>query len=225
VAVAVVPLADLSVTKTASDETAEFGDNLTYTIEVRNLGPSAATGVTVNDALPGGVTYVSAIASGGSCSEFTGTVTCSLGSILAGSNESLTVVVATAGEGTIVNTVEVTALEDDPDESNNTAVAGVTVGANPDEENDLNNPPSIPELVIPSDGETSLPTTLLFGWNSSEDPDGDSLGYSLYYCEDTGFVGCEPVENVQLAAKGILSSGFWNFGGLVFVAFAALAGS
>ena len=36
------------------------GQQLTYTLDVSNAGPSSATGVTVTDTLPGGVTYNSA---------------------------------------------------------------------------------------------------------------------------------------------------------------------
>jgi len=59
---------------------------------------------------------------------------------------------------------------------------------------DQNNPPSIAELVHPESGQTGLPTTLSFKWKPSTDPDeGDTVSYSLYYCEDQGFTGCDPV--------------------------------
>ena len=52
--------ANLSLTKTASPNPAIAMANLTYRITVTNNGPSPATGVTVTDTLPGGVSFVSA---------------------------------------------------------------------------------------------------------------------------------------------------------------------
>ena len=52
--------ADLAVTKTASTVTPNVGSNVTFTIQATNNGPSTATNVVVNDALPTGLTFVSA---------------------------------------------------------------------------------------------------------------------------------------------------------------------
>jgi len=55
----------------------------------------------------------------------------------------------------------------------------------------LNNPPSMPELIVPADGQPQLTTTLAFVWEKSSDPDGDALTYDLYVCEDGEFMtGC-----------------------------------
>ena len=50
---------DLAITKTAP-ATGIAGNNVTYTLDVTNLGPSDATDVVVDDALPTGLSYVSA---------------------------------------------------------------------------------------------------------------------------------------------------------------------
>ena len=54
-----VNLADLEVTKSVDNPTPNEGTNVTYTVTVTNHGPDGATGVTIHDALPAGVTYVS----------------------------------------------------------------------------------------------------------------------------------------------------------------------
>lgn len=44
-----VPLPDLAITKLVSPDELESGDAVTYTLEVRNNGPSDADGATVTD--------------------------------------------------------------------------------------------------------------------------------------------------------------------------------
>src|SRR5205807_7857286 len=77
--VATLP-ADLSITKTDSQDPVTEGNNLTYTITVTDNGPNNATNVTVTDTLPANVTFVSATPAQGSCSG-TSTITCNLGTI------------------------------------------------------------------------------------------------------------------------------------------------
>ena len=54
----ITELADLSITKTGPT-TAVPGQQVTYALTVANTGPSAATGVTVDDPIPAGLTFVS----------------------------------------------------------------------------------------------------------------------------------------------------------------------
>jgi uncharacterized repeat protein (TIGR01451 family) len=122
------PSADLSITKTDSPDPVPVGANITYTITATNGGPDTATGVTVTDTLPGGVTLVSATASQGSCNG-SATVTCSLGSLANGSSAAVTIVVTATQAGTISNTASVSANESDPDPSNNSATQETTVNA------------------------------------------------------------------------------------------------
>jgi uncharacterized repeat protein (TIGR01451 family) len=56
---------DLGLVKTDSPDPVLFGQNLTYTLSVTNNGPMPATGVTVTDPLPAGVSLVSATPSQG----------------------------------------------------------------------------------------------------------------------------------------------------------------
>ena len=78
------PAADLSLTKSDSPDPVLAGQLLTYTLTAQNAGPSGATGVSVTDTLPAGVTFESATPSQGTCSESSGTVTCALGTIASG---------------------------------------------------------------------------------------------------------------------------------------------
>jgi uncharacterized repeat protein (TIGR01451 family) len=48
----------LSIIKTANLSTATAGGALAYAVVVTNNGPSDATGVTINDTLPSGVSYL-----------------------------------------------------------------------------------------------------------------------------------------------------------------------
>ena len=124
--VVTAPAADLSITKTDSPDPAPTGGELLYTLLITNNGPGTATGVTVTDTLPAGVTFQSATPSQGSCSGTT-TVTCNLGAILASGTASVEILVVTSGPGTINNTASVTADETDPVPANNSASASTQV--------------------------------------------------------------------------------------------------
>ncbi|MCI0615146.1 PQQ-dependent sugar dehydrogenase, partial [bacterium] len=114
----VIPLTgtELALTKSDSADPIDIGANLTYTIQVTNNGPEDATGVTVTDTLPGSVTFVSASPG---CSEASGTVTCVIGNLDAGSNVSVQIDVIPTQAGAISNTATVTGNESDPFPANN----------------------------------------------------------------------------------------------------------
>jgi uncharacterized repeat protein (TIGR01451 family) len=118
---------DISVTKTDSPDPVFVGNNLTYIVTVNNNGPADATGVTVTDTLPAGVTFVSAVPSQGSCNQVAGMVTCNLGTILNGANATITITVTPNSSGTITNTVSVIANETDTNPSNNSDSENTTV--------------------------------------------------------------------------------------------------
>ena len=119
----VTPLqADLAVFKVVDDPNPNVGDTITFTIEVDNFGPDAATQVVVNDILPAGLTFVSASTSTGSYAGGVWTV----GTVAAGGAATLTVT-ATVNAPTspgipqpVTNTATVSGREYDPDPSNNT---------------------------------------------------------------------------------------------------------
>ena len=100
------PIADLSVGKADSPDPVTVGSNLTYTITVTNNGPMVATGVTLTDTLPGGVTFVSATPTQGDCAEAGGTIICNLGTLASSETATVTVVIipTTAPPGAIAGT-------------------------------------------------------------------------------------------------------------------------
>jgi len=102
------------------------GNALTYTLTVSNAGPSEATGVVVTDPLPSGTTFVSASAGG---TEAGGVVTWTIASIPSGSSASVSLVVEVDEEadGNLTNTASVDSAVPDPDPSDDTDSAIVTV--------------------------------------------------------------------------------------------------
>ena len=119
-------IADLGVIKSVSPDTVAAGSNLTFTIDVTNEGPSEATGVTVTDTLPAGVTLVSAPGCSGSA-----TLSCTVGTLAPGATAQFTVVVAVpagAADGIdLTNTADVAGNETDPEPTNNSSRATATV--------------------------------------------------------------------------------------------------
>lgn len=119
------PFADLAISKLTMQEPVSNGLTFNYTLAVTNLGAGNATGVTVTDNLPAGVTLVSAMSSQGSCSGTT-TVTCSLGSLLVGGTATIDLVVTKTVGGPVTNTATVAANENDPNLANNSNIATTT---------------------------------------------------------------------------------------------------
>ena len=60
-----------------------------------------------------------------------------------------------------------------------------------------NNPPSGPEPVYPTHGQKGLGQKVGFKWKKSSDPDGNTITYDLYICEDISFTtGCMTQYNI-----------------------------
>ena len=127
---ALTPETDLAITKTDSADPVNPGDPLTYTLGFTNDGPSNATGVSVVDALPAGVTFVSSVPGAPTCTLAAAILTCAMGNLAAGSPGTVTVnVTVDAGaSGMLVNTATVSGNETDPVTTNNTASAVTAIG-------------------------------------------------------------------------------------------------
>jgi uncharacterized repeat protein (TIGR01451 family) len=128
--------ANLSVTKSDSPDPIETGELLTYTIEVENRGPDAATNVVITDDLPGAVDFVSADVTPGvqaSCERKSGKVICSFPAVANGATATATIKVrVTKKRGSFVNAASVTSDVPDPAAGNNLATATTTVKQPPE---------------------------------------------------------------------------------------------
>lgn len=125
------PVADLQMNKS---HTGDFiaGQNGVYTLSVTNNGPSNHTGtITVTDPLPAGLSFVSAVGTGWSCSLGGSTVTCTQNNALASGattpDIALTVAVAAGAPASITNTATVSGTLFDNVSGDNTASDPTTV--------------------------------------------------------------------------------------------------
>ena len=109
------PQADLSVTKTDNDLTAQPGDTVTYQIVVANAGPSAVASAPFSDIAPAaliGVSWVCTASAGSSCpAAGAGNAINTTVSLLPGGSATFTVsaTVAASAAGAIVNTASIDA--------------------------------------------------------------------------------------------------------------------
>ena len=130
---AITSSADLGVSQADAPDPVTVGAVETYTVTVHNGGPSDATGVMLTDTLPGAATYVGAAPSQGSCVQFAGTLTCSLGSLANGASATVAVQVSPtpAAGATIVNTAGVAGNEPDANGANDSSAETTSVNHPP----------------------------------------------------------------------------------------------
>jgi uncharacterized repeat protein (TIGR01451 family) len=161
--------ADLAIVKTASPQPVDQGTNLTYTLQVTNNGPAVAQNVTVSDPLPSQVTYTSVSTTQGTCTQSSGTVSCSLGSLSVGSEVTIIINVnaATFSSTTYAtNTATVSSSTGDPNSANNSSSVTSTIEA--------------PTAVQLSDFHAELEPGggVLIQWHTKEEV--RNLGFHLY---------------------------------------------
>jgi uncharacterized repeat protein (TIGR01451 family) len=112
------PAPDLEVTVNDTPHLVNFGNNLTYTITVKNTGGLAATGVTLADNIPTGASLVSANSNAGTCSGTT-SINCGIGTLNGGATATVTIVVTPPAVSFIHNTATATLNEVDAAPTNN----------------------------------------------------------------------------------------------------------
>ena len=126
---------DLTVTKTDSPDPVLAGTNLTYTVTVTNIGPSAAPAVTLSDTVPANTTFVSLTAPAGWTTTTppvggTGAVTATRSTLAIGSPQVFTLVVrvnAAIAAGTTLSNTATASTTGDPVIGNNADTETTTV--------------------------------------------------------------------------------------------------
>ena len=101
---------DLSIIKKASSPSTLIGNNITYTLTVKNNGPTNATSVKITDPLPVGLSFVS---SPDGCTAAGSVVTCLIGDLSNGATAIRHIVAKTTKVGTVVNTASLSQFEPD----------------------------------------------------------------------------------------------------------------
>ena len=130
--VTVTASADVGLSKSANPVgTIVPGNQVTYTLTATNTGPSQASGVSISDPLPTGLTFVS---SADGCTAAAGIVTCPVGDLPSG-QVAVRSFVALAGSGLtgiVNNTATVSATTSDPNSANNSASTSSSTTAQAD---------------------------------------------------------------------------------------------
>src|SRR5581483_10025807 len=154
ITVARTPSADLSLTKSASPGTVVVGAQVTFSLRVDNAGPDMATGVSLSDDLPDGLSFVSASSSPSHSCDSGG---CFLDRIPAGNGVTVTITAKATKTGTLSNSARVSSDVADPDTSNNGAGATVTVVANTA---DLSVTQTVSPAIAPTGGTVTFRVTV-----------------------------------------------------------------
>ena len=113
------PVVDLEITKTVDRTVANVGENITYTITVKNNGPSKATGVKVNESLSDLVKIIDF----GDAKYDKSTNVWDVGDLDVNSTATLKLVIEIINNGTVENSVFVKSDENDTNMSNNNATS------------------------------------------------------------------------------------------------------
>ena len=114
----VAPVVNLTVVKTADVTTVEITDNVVFTINVTNNGPSNATGVKITDVVPAGFEFVRSNATG--YDSATGLLVVPL--IEAGESYVFTITLKAIVDGNLTNVVNVTSNENSTAKGGNVSV-------------------------------------------------------------------------------------------------------
>ena len=127
----VSPAVDLTITGfTASPTTLQIGEYLSYTVVVKNDGPSPATAVTVTCPLSTAASYVTgsgAVTPSGTVALQGSTVVAALGTLARGASATVRFLVTPSLVGALTCSASVTAKESDTNTSNNSATVSTTV--------------------------------------------------------------------------------------------------
>ena len=117
------PSVDLEISKLANVSTANYGDLVKWTLNIRNNGPDNATGVKVVDILPNGFIYINSTLDKGSYSNNV----FNIGNLDVGETLKIVIVTQANKTGKFVNVANVTGNEYDYNLENNAANRSITI--------------------------------------------------------------------------------------------------
>ena len=120
-----VNIADLEIIKIVNNVTPNYGDEITYTITVRNNGPDNSTNIKVSEVLADNFKFISANASKGYYDLTNGVW--AVGNLTNNETAKLVITVKIVKTGFIQNNVSVNGTGFDPNVTNNNATVNITV--------------------------------------------------------------------------------------------------
>jgi len=199
-------MADLRITKAASDVTPLAGEQVVFLINVVNGGPALAENVVLEDVIPAGMTYIADNA--GCDASGLPTLRCDLGDLVSGESANVAVTVeidsgVTPGTA-LTNVATIDADTDDPDTGNNTGQSSVIVTA----ESDLRIEKTADDSTPPAGGQVTY-TITVFNDGPSDVAGAevvDSLPAGATYDSDTDSCVQAPV-GVLSCTTGPIASG------------------
>ncbi|MDX1945543.1 MAG: DUF11 domain-containing protein [Pirellulaceae bacterium] len=219
--------ADLSISNVPSSNTPNFKSNVTYTVTLTNGGPDAATGVTVKDQLPTGLTFVSATPSVGTYVSSTGVWT--VGTVNSGASPTLTIVATVNSTAAITTTAQVTASGlFDPDSTPNNNAAGED-----DQASSTIDAPSAADIrlaLTSSNPRPGVGTNVTFTVTVTNDGPDQATNVAVNDLLPTGltFVSSTASQGSYVSGTGVWTVGTLNSGGaatLSIVATKSVAGA
>ena len=182
------PEIDLTITKVDNDNNLSLlpGDTIQYTLGVTNNGPSGATGVTVTDLLPTGLTFdaTGSTAPASSAAVAGGTqLTYNLGALGSGATLgtpiTINAIIGANFSGTLTNTASVTGNETETNEQNNSASASSVVV-----------PPQIDLAITKVDNDNNLTLapsdSIAYTLNARNNGPSDATGVTVVDVLPTG---------------------------------------
>lgn len=212
-------VADLSLVKTIDNPTPNVGQNVTFTINLNNAGPGTATGVTVTDLLPPGLSFISAAPSQGSYDRASGLWT--VGTVSAGSSASLQLATTVNTTAAVTNTAQVTHSDQpDPDSTPNNN------NPNEDDQSSITLTPQRADLSLIKTVDNAAPNrndVVNFTLNLRNDGPGNATNISVTDRLPDGviYVGSSPSQGAYNASSGIWSVGVLSSGSAASLQIAA----
>lgn len=180
-------VADLTLDQSVSPTGANVGGDLVLTLVVTNLGPDAASSVTVTDLLPAGLSFVSAVATQGTCTNQGGQVSCALGSLTNNGCASIVIQARTVTAGFWTNTANVASTGTDPVTLNNSATTVFSVNAFP---------------TITHIGDVTTNVNSVVGPLNFTIGDAETAADSLSLAADSSNTNLVPLTNVVFGGSG-----------------------